>query len=466
MGMGRWAVVTIAVVLGLSLAVARVAGQTRGAATSDGAAATSRTADSHAVTEPATAAVSTAPATETRAAATSPAAPSDQGRKVIDLPLGNAPDGTFVTLASGFTISADGIYAAVPVDCQTAAGQPGDKPVHRTDVYLVDMALMKLVALSDKLPAKAVDAARAGDSTTKPEDATTMPGDTTTRPADSTTRPAGLTMQVSSPQFSPDNKYMTFQTVSGDDRRVSLWLMDLTSPGTLEKRPAQGKTISCLAEGKTLMTSWVGKKIALGTTDKLGYFQPIKFFSASTLASDEWPVRGYVASADSKGELIVCTCMVNNPRGPANSDELSKLSVVLMKSSGKIVKKLSTAGEVSSRPIFSPSLKYVAYQRNKRKSTGRVMMDAEAIEVVALEGDYTRTITAPELAIHVTDGGSLFSLGTGPAGTSGVVKMRDKSGKPSVLFEAVSASVANNTIYYIKTSDSGSAIMSVPLPKE
>jgi hypothetical protein len=85
--------------------------------------------------------------------------------------------------------------------------------------------------------------------------------------------------------------------------------------------------------------------------------------------------------------------------------------------------------------------------------------------VVALDGDYTRTITEPEMAIYVTDGGSLFSLGSGPAGTPGVVKVRDKSGKATILFAATSAAVAGDAVYYIKIGEEGAAIMSAPLPK-
>jgi hypothetical protein len=143
---------------------------------------------------------------------------------------------------------------------------------------------------------------------------------------------------------------------------------------------------------------------------------------------------------------------------------MGKLNVVVMKPGGKIVKKLSAAGDVLSVPLFSPGLKYLAYQRSKRKSTGRVTMDVGAIEVVALDGDYTRTITEPEAAIYVTDGGSLFSLGAGPAGTPGVVKVRDKSGKATILFAAATAAVAGDTIYYVKVGEEGAAIMSTPLP--
>jgi hypothetical protein len=449
MGMGRLAAVIIAAVLGLSLAAVRLAGQTRSAASADPTAATgtvgtSQAADSRGATAPAEA--SSSPASEQAPVATSPAVPADQGRKLYDLPV-------FTRLGGGFTVSPDGIYAAIPISNDLASSQASDKVTQQSDIYLVDMSVPKYVPLSEKMP-KPADSNTAG--------AATKPDDTTTRPNDSTDV---ATMQLFDPEFSADSKYMTFKTVSGDDHHISLWLMDLTSPSAFAKGPAEGKTISCLAQGKTLMASWVGKKIALGTTGALGYFQPIKFIDAATLATTEWPVRGYVATTDARNELLVCVCMVDNPRGPANTDELSKLNVVLMKPSGKIVRKLTTAGELSSSPIFSPGLKYLAYQRAKRKSTGRVTMDVGAIEVVALDGDYTRTITGMELALHVTDGGSVFSLGAGPAGTSGVVKVRDKSGKATVLFEAITAAVTNDTIYYIKAGESGAAIMSVPLPK-
>lgn len=299
----------------------------------------------------------------------------------------------------GFTVSADGRWAVVPVAVET--------PRHGTGFrcWLGDLRSREIVDLADVL-AEGL---------------------------------AGQGPQAINAVVSNDGKYLAVRSIRIEGRWASLYLMNLVDHSVVR-----------LAQGLMVTPVWMGPKLAITTVDANADIQPIRVYDPARGTMGEIPIRGMIAASDANGTVIVCGCDPNAPSAPVNMKDFSHAAMLTMEPGGKVLRRLGAFEEVATMPLVSPAGQWLAFQYNGWKGEPNGRPDVVRVEVMSVRGQERWSVDEVALPVAVGDDGAAVTiqLRSGPQGSLVQSWRRGQAGR-TLVDGAWAASLVGGKVYYV-----------------
>lgn len=265
----------------------------------------------------------------------------------------------------------------------------------------------------------------------------------------------GKSLNVARAMPSPDGAYLAVAATTTQGRGGrTLYLVRLKD----------GK-VTQLQAGLMIPPVWVAGKLAISGPDGKGDIQQIRFYDPATGKFEDSKVRGLVASADANGQVMVVGCRKDAPTKPMSMRDFRGADTVTMSVGGTVLRRLGSATEVGTQPIFSAGGHCLAFQYNGRSKPGLGPPDVTRVDVMSVRGEQTRHVNEMAFPVHVDDDGTLITLGARFREDGAPIKLWDAQGNAKVLVKNVwAAAVAGKRLFYVTGTDE-KVLKVVPLPR-
>ncbi len=265
-------------------------------------------------------------------------------------------------------------------------------------------------------------------------------------------------MQVLSLSPSPDGLFVAASYV--------------TDPQTTEQSCClysfrSGKAVK-LVTGQAVRSAWAGQKLLLSTLDDRKETRPVYLLDVASRRTEKMGLSGMVSMASADGEAILAGFDPDRPERAMGQLAYQEAWLCVVSPEGKLTAKIEQNMHVLGQAVISPSGKYVAYMRARRRSA-IARPQAMGVQVTQVGKEQGRLITAPLSVLGVSDDGAVTCVSQ--RGRQGLWIYRHRPADPTeepgqLLVEgAQMATQSPWGLYYVLLSDM-TTVKFLPAAKE
>lgn len=166
-----------------------------------------------------------------------------------------------------------------------------------------------------------------------------------------------------------------------------------------------GKAVK-LITGQAIRSAWAGEKLLLSTLDDRKETRPIYLLDVASRRTEKMGLSGMVSMASADGEAILAGFDPERPERSMGQLAYQEAWLNVVTPAGKLTAKIEQNMYVLGQAVISPSGKYVAYMRARRRSA-IARPQVMGVQVTQVGQEQGRLITAPMSVLGVSDDGTL-----------------------------------------------------------